>query len=212
MAATAQLAGVAPVVGGVHLRQCRRRPPGWNAARTARKVAVTEIACALRVTERAAETLMEEARTLVGTLPATLEALSAGKVSYAHASILADESWSLPVVTAAEVKDADPTLTFEAAQTLARELTAQVVAEFEATTLPVAASTTPSRFRHRARQARERMHPATIETRNAAKVADRHVRLEPARDGMAWLVGVSARRGRLRRLRSPHRHRPHPLR
>ena len=160
---------------------------GWNAARTARKVAVTEIACALRVTERAAETLMEEARTLVASLPSTLDALSAGRLSYAHASILAEESWSLPVVTTAEVQAADPTLATDAAQTLARELTTQVVAEFEATTLPVAETATASRFRHRVRQARERMHPATIETRNAAKVADRHVRLEPARDGMAWL-------------------------
>ena len=134
---------------------------GWSRELTARRVAVTEVSAALRIGEREAEQLVADSRSLVHELAPTLEALRGGRISYRHASILVDEARSLP-------DDAWPA--------------------FEAAALPEAEARSASGFRQKARSLRERLHPDSIECRRRDAEDSRSVRLEPGRDGMAWLT------------------------
>ncbi|MEO6199858.1 MAG: DUF222 domain-containing protein [Cryobacterium sp.] len=138
------------------------RAPGarWDGPTAARRVLVSELACALRVPQRSMETLLAESEALVHELPATLAALSAGEISYRHAKAMVDHAGSLP---------ADARLQFEDA------------------VLPKAKRLTVTQFDGAARKARERTHPETITARHEKWAGDRAVQLLPARDGMAWL-------------------------
>jgi len=132
----------------------------WSAKVTARRVAATEVSAALRVSEREAEQLVADSHSLVHQLPSTLDALRDGRVSYRHASILVDEARTLP---------------------------AESWPAFESVALAEAESRTPAGFRQRARVIREREHPQSIDERRRDAEEWRSVRLEPGRDGMAWL-------------------------
>lgn len=134
---------------------------GWSREMTARRVATTEISAALRIGEREAEQLVADSTSLVHDLMPTLEALGSGRISYRHASVLVDEARSLP---------------------------AQAWSAFEAAALPEAESRTASGFRQKARAIRERVHPESIDVRRRDAEGSRSVRIEPARDGMAWLT------------------------
>jgi Domain of unknown function (DUF222) len=136
------------------------RIAGWDAAITARREFVTELACALRLPERTTETLIATSRALMHELPATRNALRSGEVSYRHAQVLVDHATFVP----------------ESGR-----------AAFEAAALPPAKRLTVSKFDRKARIVREQTHPETIATRHEASVADRAVDFQPARDGMAWL-------------------------
>ena len=125
------------------------------------RVATSELATATRISERAAQQLVADSAALVDELPATLDALRSGSVSYRHASILIDEARSLP---------------------------SECWAAFEAAALPEAETRTPGGFRQRARTLRERAHPTSIDDRRREAVESRSVQLEPGRDGMAWLT------------------------
>jgi hypothetical protein len=120
-----------------------------------------EIACATRVPEGAVVRLLNEAEIIVGTLPATLEALSRGAISYRHAQVMASAACTLPVGARGA---------------------------FEQALLPTAATTTAARFERLARRERERLHPESIEVRAIAATALRHVVLTADADGMAWLT------------------------
>ena len=133
---------------------------GWSRAMTARRVASTEISAALRIGEREAEQLVADSAALVHDLQSTLGALRSGRISYRHASVLVDESRSLP-------EAARPT--------------------FEAEALPAAEARTVNGFRQTARAIRERVHPESVDARRRDAEDSRSVRLEPGRDGMAWL-------------------------
>ncbi len=133
---------------------------GWDAAMTARRVIVTELACALRLPERTAERLVEESRSLMHELPGTHQALREGAVSYRHAQTVIDHANSLPV---------------------------EARREFEEQILPEAKTLTVAKLDRKARQAREQAHPESITLRKEKSMADRQVLVEPARDGMAWL-------------------------
>ena len=134
---------------------------GWSREMTARRVAATEISAALRIGEREAEQLVADSSSLVHDLTPTLEALASGRISYRHASVLVDEARTLP---------------------------AQVWPDFEAAALPEAESRTAGGFRQKARAIRERVHPDSVDQRRRDAEGSRSVRLEPARDGMAWLT------------------------
>ena len=133
---------------------------GWSREMTARRVTTTEISAALRIGEREAEQLVADSAALVHDLRPTLDALRTGRISYRHASVLVDESRSLP-------ESAWPA--------------------FEAEALPAAEARTVSGFRQKARALRERVHPDSIDGRRRDAESSRSVRLEPGRDGMAWL-------------------------
>lgn len=134
---------------------------GWSREMTARRVATTELSAALRIGEREAEQLVADSAALVHDLRPTLEALRTGSITYRHASVLVDEARSLPE---------------------------QAWSSFEAAALPVAESRSASGFRQMARALRERLHPDSVDVRRRAAEDSRSVRLEPGRDGMAWLT------------------------
>jgi len=134
---------------------------GWSAQMTARRVAATEVSAALRISEREAEQLVADSSALVHELPSTLDALREGRITYRHASILVDEARSLP---------------------------SESWSTFESAALPEAESRSAAGFRQRARALREREHPQSINERRRSAEDSRSVRLEPTRDGMAWLT------------------------
>jgi len=134
--------------------------PGWNPAVIARRVVVSELACAMRIPERTAENLVEQSKALLHELPATLAALNAGEISYRHAQAMIDHAGFVPK----EAREA-----------------------FEVALLPAAKTLTVSKFTGKARIARERRHPETITARHETSVLDRKVQVEPGQDGMAWL-------------------------
>jgi hypothetical protein len=68
----------------------------WSAQHVAQRELVAELACALRVPEHTAESLIAESKSLVGELPATNQALQFGLISYRHAQVMIDQASSLP--------------------------------------------------------------------------------------------------------------------
>jgi hypothetical protein len=132
----------------------------WSQAATARRTAVSEVALALRIPERSAEALIEEARMLKDHLPLTFAALSRGDFSYRHAKTIVHHASSLPD---------------------------HLHAPFEAAVVPFASKLTLSKFEQKGRTIRERMDAATIRERHLKSIADREVSFEPARDGMGYL-------------------------
>ena len=133
---------------------------GWSPEVRARRVLATELACALRIPERAAEALIADSQVLLAQLPATFRALGEGAVSWRHARVIVDHALSLDD---------------------------ELVAQFEAVVLPFAKTLTVAKLDRRARAERERVHPQSIDARHAAAVEKRLVELQPDRDGMAWL-------------------------
>ncbi len=129
-------------------------------AELARQLLVSELAPLLRIPAGSAAHLVTESRSLVSDLPATLEALGRGEISYRHAQVV--------------MENAD-------------DLTAEARAGFEQAVLPVARTLNTSRFRERARRIRERLHPESLAVRRAGRFERRSVVVDPARDGMAWL-------------------------
>ncbi|WP_457973892.1 DUF222 domain-containing protein [Arthrobacter sp. D1-17] len=164
-------AAEALAVGAGSAQECRAREMAVRA----------EVACALTVSERSADALLGEARTLVRGLPLTLAALGAGSISWQHARILCDETANLDPVAAAalEAHFLEPYFPGPSAP--------------DAPDAPVggrgclAGDVVPGRFRARARAWRERHHPVSIETRHRRTARDRRVEYLPDRDGMAWL-------------------------
>jgi hypothetical protein len=132
----------------------------WSQAATARRTAVSEVAAALRVPERTAEGLIEDARMLTERLPLTLAGLAAGDFSYRHAKAVVAHARTLPD---------------------------GLHAAFEAAVIEFAPRLTFSKFDLKARTMRERMDPSTITERHEKSLADRETSFEPAPDGMAWL-------------------------
>ena len=122
-----------------------------------------EIACALHISERAAQNLIGMGAALAGQLPSTLAALSNGDISYRHAQIMVDQTAGLD---------------------------AEATAELESVVLERAKTSSPPRFTALVRKARERRHPGSIQARHVLALADRTVTLDPDRDGMSWLSAL----------------------
>jgi hypothetical protein len=133
---------------------------GHALAEHARRVLVAELAALLRTPAGSAAQLVGESQVLSHLLPATLEALAEGQITYRHATVMVDNANSLP-------DDA--------------------VGDYEAVALPEAQRLNPARFRDRARRLRELHHPESLRVRRAAQHDRRNVAVDPARDGMAWL-------------------------
>jgi Domain of unknown function (DUF222)/HNH endonuclease len=120
-----------------------------------------EIAATLRIPEVSASRLITTSRTLVAELPATMEALESGRISWRHVEKLVEHANTLP---------------------------AEARAAFEAAVLPAAEAFTVAQFNKQARRVREKMHPDSITERREAAVAHRSVGIEPGLDGMSWLT------------------------
>ena len=129
-------------------------------AELAERSFTAEVACALRIPERTAQSLIAESDRLVTGLPASFAALAEGRIGYAHARVLVDETSGLAPEDRREVESA---------------------------VIDAASRLTASRLRPKTRRARERLHPETIGARVKAAVADRSVTTEYVADGMGWL-------------------------
>ena len=131
---------------------------------------VAEVACVLTVGERAAAALLGEAHALTSSLPAALDALQDGKISWQHARIIVDETSGLEPAAAASLVAhfLDPEAPNAARGAAAGELA-------------------PARFRRKVRAWRERHHPESLEIRHAKSVEDRRMEYSPDRNGMAWI-------------------------
>ena len=131
---------------------------------------VSEVACALTVSERSASALLGQAQELTTVLPLTLAALQEGDLSWQHARVMVEETTGLDRDGAAalEARFLGPDAAVRARECPAGELV-------------------PSRFRAKARAWRERHHPVSIEKRHARSVVDRRLEYAPDRDGMTWL-------------------------
>ncbi|WP_382308000.1 DUF222 domain-containing protein [Herbiconiux sp. UC225_62] len=127
----------------------------------ARRSLVAEVATTLLIPEATAALRIDEAETLSDFLPATLEELSRGDISYRHAKAVVREARTLP----------------ESAR-----------AEFEVAALPKATALTGAQFATHARTLRERMHPDSIDVRHREARDERAVWVEKEHDGMATLV------------------------
>lgn len=125
-----------------------------------RRSFVAEVATALRIHERSAIGLIDDAEALDAELRATREALGRGEISLAHVREVIAQARSVP-------PSCRPRL--------------------EATLLEKAVARTPAAFRRVARRLRERLHPDSIARRRDAARATRRLWAEPAEDGMAWL-------------------------
>ncbi|MCY1673473.1 DUF222 domain-containing protein [Pseudarthrobacter sp. SL88] len=134
------------------------------------KSLVAEVACVLTVGERAASALLGEAHALTNSLPAALDELQAGAISWQHARILADETAGLEPdgVKALETHFFDPDAPHAARGAAPGELV-------------------PSRFRRKVRAWRERQYPDSLELRRAMSMADRRMEYRPLADGMAQI-------------------------
>jgi hypothetical protein len=135
----------------------------WSAEVVAERELTSEIATALHIPERTAQTLVAHSRLLVHDLPATFDALNEGTISYRHAQVVADQASSLPD---------------------------EGIPAFDVAASATAPNTTVAQFESRARRLREKMHPESLTVRAERARDDRCVALEPARDGMAWISAL----------------------
>lgn len=119
-----------------------------------------EIATALRVSERAAETLIDEAIVLARHLPTTREALAEGRITPHQARVMVDELGT--------VDDDDRV-------------------DLERRALDAADQSTTA-FARTVRRLRETRKPDEAVTRHEVARDNRNVSCQPGRDGMAWLI------------------------
>jgi hypothetical protein len=119
-----------------------------------------ELATALRISERSAETLIDEAEILARYLPATRAALAEGRITPRQAHILVDELGNLD--------DGER-------------------AELERTMLD-AADQSAAAFQRAVRRLRETRDADQAADRHRRAREGRQVTCQPGRDGMAWLI------------------------
>ncbi|HET9187066.1 MAG TPA: DUF222 domain-containing protein [Acidothermaceae bacterium] len=127
--------------------------------------AVEEIAAAVRISSRAARNRVEAARVIVGSLPATREALEFGELSWRHAVAVVDEVALLDT---------------------------EQIAEVESTVLAGAGERAVGDLRRKLRRAVAALRPDVALARHRRAVAERDVRFIPLEDGMAAVEATMA--------------------
>lgn len=152
-----QIVFVGSAADGSAPRAGRATDPADWVARSTR----AEIACSLRITERQASELIDEARVLCAELPETMAAMRAGEISYRHAASLVEDALLLTPIARAG---------------------------FEGAVLAGRLDVTSGRFAHRCRRLREHLDPDTIDVRAERATRSRSITVQPARDGMGWLM------------------------
>ena len=123
-----------------------------------------ELGAALRVSDRSVQRQLSDALTLTERFPATFEALAAGRISRAHASVIVDAGCHLPD---AESRSA-----------------------FEASVLPYAETESATRLRPVARLRAERIRSSSAQERHDRARKSRGVRVFDLDDGMSELIAV----------------------
>ena len=138
---------------------------------------VAEVACVLTIGERAAGALLGAAHALTSSLPAALDALQAGSVSWQNAQVIVDETTGLDPVATARLE----------AHFLGLDDTPDAPVAGSVVAGGMAGELAPARLRRKVRSWRERHHPESIEIRHARGVAQRRMEYAPDRDGMGWI-------------------------
>ena len=138
-----------------------RRVAAWEDQEVARRTVTSEVACTLRLADRTAENMINEAEVFAGPMKATLDAMSTGAVSYRHGQVMMQQLSFIPL---------------------------DEVAVFEAKLLPAAKEVPVGKLAAKARRLRERAHPETINKRVTAAVQERGVWWEGQPDGMGTLT------------------------
>ncbi len=128
---------------------------------------VAELALALCIPERTAASLEHRACELVNDYPAVLAGMEAGTFGYGHAVVMLNESHTLETTAGA---------------------TSELLAAFLAKLLTLVVGTTVSAFKGKARRARERMCPESLDTRTKEAWARRSMNCETGANGMSWLT------------------------
>ncbi len=127
----------------------------------------TEIAAVLCIPEGTATTMVRHATELVGSHPATRDALAAGKLSWRHVGTVIDETDTLSQTPG---------------------MTPEDLHDFEQHLLKLAPGSTATRFKSKARRLREGTHPESLPVRSKEAILARAMTMEPGRDGMSWLT------------------------
>ncbi|MFC4243886.1 DUF222 domain-containing protein [Gryllotalpicola reticulitermitis] len=123
--------------------------------------AAMELAAAAKLGAESATRQLAEAWTLTEKCEPTLQVLEAGEISFGHAQTIARE-----------VADLDAFAALDAQEIL----------------LPQAQKFSVGLFARKARQLLDRGDPDKLADRHRRAFADRHLKVEGARDGMAWLT------------------------
>jgi hypothetical protein len=135
--------------------------PRWSPARVERIELLTEIALFTHRTEYRTATLVDTSVALIDRLPMTLDALSAGRLSWEHAEVIAKHADGL---------DGDALTTYDSRLAV------------------LAASVNPKQLERKARHEVELAQPTTAVERAEKAAATRRLYVEPAADGMANLT------------------------
>ena len=145
------------VLAAIDARVQATAPPNRSGSAN---MAREEVGCALHLAGPTAAGRLAVAGILTGQLPATLQALQDGRITYWHARALAEAVAPMAEATAAQI---------------------------EASVLPDAARQTVGEFRVAVGKAVLRADPASAEQRHQRALGDRCVRVRPVEDGMASL-------------------------
>ncbi|MEO7260238.1 MAG: DUF222 domain-containing protein [Jatrophihabitantaceae bacterium] len=124
---------------------------------------VEEIGCALGLSGPAAQNLLKNADRLCGQLPATLSALTEGRIGMAQATAITEASYELPD---------------------------EVLTDYETRVLKNAHQQSTAQLKRGARRAALQLDPASAEIKHQRSVDDRHIRIAPAGHGTSWLMAL----------------------
>ncbi|MEO6503248.1 MAG: DUF222 domain-containing protein [Jatrophihabitantaceae bacterium] len=124
---------------------------------------VEEVGCALGLAGRAAQNLLKNAEQLCRQLPATLSALSEGRISVTQATAITEASYPLPD---------------------------EVLADYQSQVLKDAHQQSTAQLTRAAKRAALRLDPASAELRHQRSMSDRHIRIAPAGHGTSWLMAL----------------------
>jgi len=124
---------------------------------------VEEVGCALGLSGPAAQNQLKNAERLCNQLPATLSALSEGRISMAQATVIIETSYELPD---------------------------EALPDYEARVLTHAYRQSTAQLKRAARRAALQLDPASAERKHQRSVDDRHLRLAPAEHGTSWLMAL----------------------
>ncbi|TDL46182.1 HNH endonuclease signature motif containing protein [Microbacterium oleivorans] len=122
-----------------------------------------EVAGVMRLTDRAVQRRIGEARTIVEGFPAAVAAWEAGRIVQGHVKAIVDAGLNLP---------------------------GEMWAEFEKVAIERCDGKTPNRVRGELEILAHRMHPRSFAERHEEAAAGRCVRLMPGRDGMSDLIAT----------------------
>ena len=122
-----------------------------------------EVGGVMRVTDRAVQRRIGEARTLIEGFPATVEAWEQGRIVRGHAIAILETGTSLP---------------------------AEMWSEFEQVAITLCEKDTPNRVRGELEILAHRMHPRSFAERHEEAATRRCVRIVPGRDGMSDVIAT----------------------